>query len=245
MLSHEETLILIKKAQNGDENAKSILLQNNYPLIKSIIKRYLNKGVDYDDLYQLGCVGFLKAIKNFNIDFNVHFSTYVVPMVAGEVKRFLRDDGSIKVSRALKTLNYKINKFLSEYKSENNEPPTIEQIAKNFNVETSDVFLAMDSNKGLVSLDEKIDEDDDKSSCIKDEIPLENQREVIDYLTLKNALVELSLRDKKIIILRYFRNKTQSEVADLLNVSQVQVSRLENKIIEKIRKKFDIGTGTD
>lgn len=236
---------LIKKAQNGDENAKSILLQNNYPLIKSIIKRYLNKGVDYDDLYQLGCVGFLKAINNFNVDFNVHFSTYVVPMVAGEVKRFLRDDGSIKVSRALKTLNYKINRYLSEYKNENNEPPTIEQIAKNFNVETSDVFLAMDSNKGLVSLDEKIDEDDDKSSCIKDEIPFENQREIIDYLTLKNALVELSLRDKKIIILRYFRNKTQSEVAELLNVSQVQVSRLENKIIEKIRKKFDIGTGTD
>jgi RNA polymerase sporulation-specific sigma factor len=245
MLSHEETLDLIKKAQNGDENAKSILLQNNYPLIKSIIKRYLNKGVDYDDLYQLGCVGFLKAINNFNVDFNVHFSTYVVPMVAGEVKRFLRDDGSIKVSRALKTLNYKINRYLSEYKNENNEPPTIEQIAKNFNVETSDVFLAMDSNKGLVSLDEKIDEDDDKSSCIKDEIPFENQREIIDYLTLKNALVELSLRDKKIIILRYFRNKTQSEVAELLNVSQVQVSRLENKIIEKIRKKFDIGTGTD
>ena len=114
--TQEETIKLINEAQQGDNNAKEVLLKYNYPLIKSVIKRFLNKGVDYDDLYQLGCVGFLKAIKNFDASFNVKFSTYCVPMIMGEVKRFLRDDGIVKVSRSLKTLNVKLNKYIVEYK---------------------------------------------------------------------------------------------------------------------------------
>ncbi len=241
MLEHQETISLVKQAQQGSEEAKSKLLQHNYPLIKSVIKRFKGKGVEYDDLYQLGCVGFLKAIDNFNETFNVKFSTYVVPMVAGEVKRFLRDDGAIKVSRSLKTLNYQINKFIKEFKDKNNDKsPTVEEISKALNADGGDVILAMESCRALVSLNEKFDEDDERSGSILEKIECEeNCHELIDYISLKQALKELDKKEKKIIILRYFRNKTQSEIATELGVSQVQVSRMENKILEKIRKQID------
>ena len=241
MLEHEETLSLVKQAQQGSEEAKSLLLQHNYPLIKSVIKRFKDKGVEYDDLYQLGCVGFLKAIDNFNEEFNVKFSTYVVPMVAGEVKRYLRDDGSIKVSRSLKSLNYQINKLIKEHRNNNNDStPTVDEIAKILNVEAGDVVLAMESCRALVSLNEKFDEDDDRSCSILEKVECEdNCHELIDYISLKQALKLLDGKEKKIIILRYFRNKTQSEVASEIGVSQVQVSRMENKILEKMRKQID------
>ena len=241
LLEHEETLSLVKQAQQGSEEAKSLLLQHNYPLIKSVIKRFKDKGVEYDDLYQLGCVGFLKAIDNFNEEFNVKFSTYVVPMVAGEVKRYLRDDGSIKVSRSLKSLNYQINKLIKEHRNNNNDStPTVDEIAKILNVEAGDVVLAMESCRALVSLNEKFDEDDDRSCSILEKVECEdNCHELIDYISLKQALKLLDGKEKKIIILRYFRNKTQSEVASEIGVSQVQVSRMENKILEKMRKQID------
>lgn len=240
MLSQEETLILICDAQKGSEKAKTILLENNYPLIKSVIKRFVNKGVEYDDLYQLGCVGFLKAIKNFNIKFNVKFSTYCVPMVIGEIKRFMRDDGIIKVSRRLKFLNYNINKYVTEFKNENNgKSPTIEEIAKRFNCDLQDVVLAIESKRQMISLNENID--DDNNSCqIGDKVPSEESLyENVDFIMLKDALNSLNYRDKKLIILRYFRNKTQTEVAESLGVSQVQVSRLENKILENLRRQIE------
>ena len=241
MLEHDETLRLIKDAQNGSESAKSTLIEHNYPLVKSVIKRFINKGVEYEDLYQLGCVGFLKAIKNFDESFGVKFSTYCVPMVAGEVKRFMRDDGSVKVSRALKGLNYNINKLVNEYKNNNNGvSPTIEFIAKQLCVDMQEIVLAMESNKCLISLSEKIDDDENNSAFIIDKIEMQDKLyEDIDYIMLKQALSSLENREKKVVLLRYFRNKTQSEVASELGVSQVQISRLESKIIDKIRKKFN------
>ena len=163
MLSSEETLKLIEQAQNGDEKAKEKLINNNSPLIKSIIKFYKNKGIEYDDLYQLGCLGFVKAIINFKAEFNVKFSTYAVPMIAGEVKRFLRDDGSIKVSRALKSLYIQINRFINSYKAKNNNSPSIQEIAQNFNIEESEVMFAIDSSRALLSLDEPVEEGNNKS----------------------------------------------------------------------------------
>ena len=240
MLNQSETLYLIKQAQKGSESAKTILLENNYPLIKSIVKRFLGKGVEYDDLYQLGCVGFLKAINNFDEKFNVKFSTYCVPMVIGEIKRFMRDDGIVKVSRSLKTMNYKINKFVNNYKNENNgETPTIEMIAKTLNIDAQDVVLAIESGKQLISLNENID--DDNNTCqIADKIPCaESDYEQIDFIMLKSALKVLSQRDKQLIILRYFRNKTQSEVAQVLGVSQVQVSRIENRILSFLKSEIE------
>ena len=239
MLSQDKTLELVKLAQNGNLAAKSTLVEENAPLIKSVIKIYRNKGVEYDDLYQLGMLGFVKAINNFDQSFGVKFSTYAVPMIAGEVKRFMRDDGSIKVSRELKTLNLQINRSIEEYRNKNNDDPTIAQIAKNFDIDEQEVVFAMDSRKSLLSLDDKQDETNPHSRTIMESIEDVDQTEnMIDNLVLKDLISELSDRDKKLLALRYFQDKTQSEIADILNVSQVQVSRLENKIIDKLRSKF-------
>ncbi len=235
----EETLVLVQKAQQGDQDAKTKLIQTNSPLIKSIIKRFKDKGIEYDDLYQIGCIGFLKAINNFNSDFNVKFSTYCVPMVIGEIKRFMRDDGAIKVSRALKSLNLQINKYVNSYMGENQDKPTIEQIANHFNVDEQEIVLAMDSARMPVSLYSPIDDDSENLSII-DRVEGEvNEGEVmLDNLALKDVIKRLDERDRKIIMLRYYFDKTQSEIAKELNISQVQVSRLENKILENLKAKL-------
>ena len=240
MLDHNTTIELIKKAQAGDEQAKTILVEENSPLIKSIIKPYKFKGVEYEDLFQLGSLGFVKAILNFNPEFNTKFSTYAVPMIAGEVKRFLRDDGSIKVSRALKSLNIQINRYILEYKAKNNsESPSIEQIANHFNMDQQEIVFAMDSKRALLSLDEKQDESNPRSRSIMEAIEDPNSPDtMIDNIMLKEIISALPTRDKQIIALRYFEDRTQSEIAEKLGVSQVQVSRLECKILEKLKAKF-------
>lgn len=239
MLDNAEILLLVEKAQKGDQQAKTVLIEENSPLIKSIIKRFKDKGIEYDDLYQLGCMGFLKAIKNFNAKFGVKFSTYVVPMVIGEIKRFMRDDGAIKVSRALKTLNLQINKYIENYFGKNQRKPSLEEIAKHLQVDEQEVILAMDSAKVPLSLYSPLEEDDDSIS-IADKIEADEDinEKIVDNLTLKELIKGLDLRDKKIIMLRYYFDKTQSEIAKQLNISQVQVSRLENKILENFRTKL-------
>ena len=238
MLDNLQILNLVEKAQNGDQNAKEVLLKENAPLIKSLIKRFKDKGIEYEDLYQLGCMGFLKALNNFNINYNVKFSTYVVPMVIGEIKRFMRDDGAVKVSRVLKSLNLQINKFIDNYFSVNQKNPTIEEIAKNFNVEEQEVILAMDSARMPVSLYSPIDEGDE-SLLIMDRIEsFEEGNSMLDNLALKELLSKLDKREQKIIMLRFYYDKTQGEIAKQLKISQVQVSRLENKILENLRKKL-------
>lgn len=234
-----QTNELVLKAKNGDSDAINTLLNGNFPLIKSIVKTYLGKGIDYDDLYQIGCVGFLKAIKNFDPNFDVKFSTYAVPMISGEIKRFLRDDGSIKVSRSIKTLSIKIKAYLDKCKSQGEKTPTVDQIAKEFEANVEDVILALDSQQQIISLNSKVDEDDPNSQNVIDKLAVfDKSDEMIDKITLKNAIMSLSNKDRKIILLRYFRGKTQSEVATILDISQVQVSRMETKIIEELRKKL-------
>jgi RNA polymerase sporulation-specific sigma factor len=239
MLSTEETLALIRRAKEGEEEAKTSLIQNNSPLVKSVIKRFKNSRIDYDDLYQLGCVGFLKAINNFNEDYKVKFSTYAVPMIAGEVKRFLRDDGSIKVSRSTKTLAIKINRYIEQYQKEHYTKPSLKQIGEEFDLSESEVVFAMDSSSWLVSLDEKQDEDSASSRSVMESVEEDNKSEkLLDLLILKDLLKDLEPRDKHIIIMRYFRDKTQSEIAEELGVSQVQISRLECKILDKMKIAF-------
>ena len=240
MLEHEETLKLIKRAQSGEQEAKTILLEHNSPLIKSIIRRYRSSGIEYEDLYQLGCVGFLKAIKNFDDKFGVHFSTYAVPMIAGELKRFMRDDGYIKVSRAVKKRAMQIKKISDEYRQKNEETPTIEYLAEVMGLDTEDIVFALDSAKMPISLDAKCAGDSkDKGQLLIDKIiEVDKSDEMIDKFILKESIKSLSPREKQIIMLRYFRDKTQSEVAALLGISQVQVSRLEAKVIEKLAQKF-------
>ena len=240
MLDNTIILSLVERAQNGDQEAKTVLIEENSPLIKSIIKRFIDKGIEFDDLYQLGCMGFLKAIKNFKSEFGVKFSTYAVPMVIGEIKRFMRDDGSIKVSRALKSLNLQINKYIEGYIAENHKKPLIEELAKHFNVDEQDIVMAMDSSKMPISLYSPIEEDGD-ALTIMDKIESEENVDdkIIDNIALKDLIKKLDQRDKKIILLRFYFDKTQSEIAKQLNISQVQVSRLENKILENLKSKLN------
>jgi len=238
MLGQEETLDLIKKAQAGDESSKEILLTQNSPLIKSVIRWFRDKGIEYDDLYQLGCLGFLKAINNFDCSFNVKFSTYVVPMVVGEIKRFMRDDGAIKVSRAIKGLNLKINKFIDNFLAENGKKATVNDIAEHFHISEQDVVMAMDSAKMPVSLYTPFNDGDEEGLTIIDRFDGQENEDFVDKFALKDIISNLEERDKKIILMRYFYDKTQSEIAERLGVSQVQVSRLENKILENLRKKL-------
>lgn len=237
MLEQNEAFELIRKAQSGDENAKSVLVENNSPLIKSILRRYKNKGVEYDDLYQLGCIGLLKAIKNFSTEFGVKFSTYAVPMIMGEIKRYLRDDGYIKVSRTTKTLSCKIAYYIDSVKNSEGRSPSVDEIAEKFGIEPQEVVFTMDSSKMPVSIYDK--GDDEQGQAIFEKLTDGDQTDsTIEKMLIKESISKLDEREKKIVLLRYYKDKTQSEVAKVLNVSQVQVSRLETKIIEKLRESF-------
>ena len=237
MLEVEQTNCLIRKAKQGDASAKETLLVENGNLIKSIVRRYLGKGVEYDDLYQLASMGLLKAINGFDESFGVRFSTYAVPMIAGEIKRFMRDDGSIKVSRAIKSTAKQINCFIEEYTVVHGAPPTVKQIGEKFDMPESEVVFTMGSTHMPVSIYNQGEYKDEKTQELLDKLPVEDKQEdLIEILQLKTAIAGLSERDRKVIMLRYFRDMTQSEVANMLGVSQVQVSRIENRIMENFRK---------
>ena len=237
MIDAEKTKELILLSQSGDIEAKEILLKENIPLIKSIVKRYKGKNIEYDDLMQLGSLGLVKAINNFNPDFGVRLSTYAVPMITGEIKRFIRDDGAIKVSRALKTMSYKIGKFVEEYQQNNAKEPEISVIAKQFDIDEQEVVYILDSSKMPVSIYEKNDDDNGKS-LIDRLSDSTTEEDMLDKLTLKDCIQKLQKKEKLLIVLRYYKDKTQSEIAKILGVSQVQVSRLESKIIEKLKKQL-------
>jgi RNA polymerase sporulation-specific sigma factor len=239
MIDADQTNYYIRLAKQGDSFAKEKLLTENSNLIKSIVKRYLGKGVEYDDLYQLASMGLLKAINGFDESFNVRFSTYAVPMIAGEIKRFMRDDGSIKVSRALKSTAKAINNYIEEYTRSHGEQPEIENIAKKFNMPQSEVVFTMGSTHMPISIYTQSDYKDEKSQLLLDKISVDDKQEdIIDMLQLRTAISDLSDRDKKVIMLRYFRDMTQSEVACMMGVSQVQVSRIENRIMQTFRKQL-------
>lgn len=244
MLSKEQTFSYLQQAKNGEEKAKEVIITENTPLVKSIVKRYLGKGVEFEDLFQIGIVGLIKAMNNFDVNFNVQFSTYAVPMIAGEIKRFLRDDGSIKVSRSIKQQCALINKFIEKFQEENKKSPTIKEIAVQFNMEEQEVVFTLESNKKPVFLYKKL-EGGESNQMVLDKISDDDvMQKHLEKIEMQNALKQLSPRDKKIVLLRFFRDKTQSEVAKILGVSQVQVSRLENKIItflkDKMQEKNDL-----
>lgn len=239
MPNYERTLELIQQAKSGDQEALQTLTIENSPLIKSIIKRYIGKGIEYDDLFQLGSMGFIKAVKNFDTSFNVKFSTYVVPMIIGEIKRFMRDDGTIKVSRSIKSTNIQINRYVESFVKENGDKPTIEQIAKHFEIDAQEVVFIMDSARMPISLYTPFEDGENKSLLLIDRYVQDNSGdEMFEDIALKEALKNLEERDKMIILMRYYRDKTQSEIAKELKISQVQVSRLEMKILNKMREKL-------
>ena len=237
MLSHEETLALISAAQHGDNDAKETLVVENVPLIKSIVKRFQGR-LEYDDLMQLGSMGFLKAIQNFREEFGVRFSTYAVPLISGEIKRFLRDDGAVKVSRWAKTLAQKISAYVDDAQKLGNPEPTVDELAQEFSCERADIVFAIETSQYLLSLSDSLDED---GSPLEDRIAgTDSPDENLDVMMLKDSITSLPERERKIIMLRYFRDQTQSEVAGELGISQVQVSRLESKILQKLKTQIDV-----
>lgn len=240
MLTNDETFALLTQAKNGDDLAKEKLISFNSPLIKSIVKRYLNKGVEYDDLYQLGAMGFVKAINNYDPSFNVKFTTYAVPMIAGEIKRFLRDDGTIKVSRSIKHTAIQIKNFIAEYSEKYLKNPSLETISREFNLELNDVVLALEANSSPLSLNEKFNDSSDAITImdkLPDDFSLDNLN---NKLALRELIKTLSSREKQIIIMRYYLDKTQSEIAKELGVSQVQISRIENKVLCEMKDKLTV-----
>lgn len=238
MLSHEETMRLLSLAADGDDNATEKLIAENTPLLKSIVKRYMGKHIEYDDLFQIAGIGLLKAIKNFKQDFNVRFSTYAVPMILGEIKRQMRDDGYIKVSRSLKSLSSKITRYMDEVIKQGNDDPTVEQIARHFDISPSDVVFALDATRLPVSLYETTSDKDGKQTELVDRLPTDEDRKMVQSLILKDMLSRLSERERKIIIYRFFRDMTQGEIAEKMGVSQVQISRLETKILDKLKQMY-------
>jgi len=239
MLDEQSTIEYIRLAKAGDGQAKETLIEHNVSLVKCIVKRYLGKGVDYDDLFQIACMGFLKAIAGFDEKFGVKFSTYAVPMIAGEIKRFMRDDGSVKVSRSMKQTAKEINLFVEEYVLKNGRQPAIAEIAKKFGLEESETVFVMGSSKMPLSLYGGADFKDGKDRELIETLPAaDDQEEWLDKMLLRGAIEGLSERDRRIIVLRYFRDMTQSEVAERIGVSQVQVSRIENRIIKEFRAKL-------
>ena len=239
MLDDQSTIEYLRRAKAGDNAAKETLITHNVSLVKCIVKRYLGKGVDYDDLFQIACMGFLKAIAGFDEGFGVKFSTYAVPMIAGEIKRFMRDDGSVKVSRAMKQTAKEINLFIEDYVLKNARQPSVAEIAKQFGLDEAETVFVMGSSKMPLSLYGGGDFKDGKERELIETLPAkDNQDDWLDKMLLRGAIEGLSERDRKVIVLRYFRDMTHSEVAEKIGVSQVQVSRIENRIIKEFREKL-------
>ncbi len=240
LLSHEETMQLILKAQQGDKLAKERLVKHNIGLIKSVLRGFSNRGYDMDDLFQIGSIGLLKAIDKFDPSFDVKFSTYAVPMIAGEIKRFLRDDGIIKVSRSLKQTANKVKYAQEDLAKKLGREPTIQEIAEELNIDKEEIAMALESTYQPDYLYDVIHHDEGSPLHVIDKISLEDDDEdiIIDNILLKEMLSQLKERDRQVIILRYFKDKTQVEVAELLGISQVQVSCIEKRIIEDMKDKL-------
>lgn len=232
-LSTEEVRELIKRSQNGDDSARDEIVKKNTRLVWSVVQRFLNRGYEADDLFQIGCIGLIKSIDKFDLSYDVKFSTYAVPMIIGEIQRFIRDDGSIKVSRSLKELNNKIRRKMDELTKESGRTPSIMELSEVLDIPKEDIIMALEANQSPHSIYETVYENEGDPITLMDQIA-EKDSSWFDHLALKEAIRQLDSRERLIIYLRYFKDQTQSEVAKRLNISQVQVSRLEKSILEQI-----------
>ncbi|HCW53895.1 MAG TPA: RNA polymerase sporulation sigma factor SigF [Clostridium sp.] len=232
---------LLSLAKKGDNDAMNKLIEMNLPLVASISKKFLNRGYEYEDIFQIGSIGLVKAINNFDLNFNVKFSTYAVPMIIGEIKRFLRDDGMIKVSRNVKSLARKIHFYKEELTNKLKRPPTIEELAEYAEVEKEEIVFAMESSNTLQYLYDTIHQDDGAPVLLIDKLSEKSSEDtnLIEKIALKEALRSLDEKARQIIILRYFKDKTQVQVANMLGISQVQVSRIEKKVLRQMKKKLE------
>lgn len=239
-MAYENTIQDIIDAQNGNQETMSKLVEENNGLIWSIVKRFQGRGYELEDLYQIGSIGFIKSIKRFDVSFDVKLSTYAVPYILGEIKRFIRDDGSIKVTRSIKELAMKIKDVEAKHLREKGEEITILQIAKELNVSKEEVAIALDSLRPTVSIYEDSYSNDEGGISFLDTLStdVDEAEQLSNKLAIKQIIESLEEREKEIILLRYYKNKTQMEVAKILGISQVQVSRIEKKILNSMKVKL-------
>lgn len=234
----ETTTKLIDLAHQGDQEAREQLVLNNVGLVWSIVRRFSGRGYELEDLYQIGCIGLLKAIDKFNLEYDVKFSTYAVPMITGEIKRFLRDDGMIKVSRSLKELGVRVRNVREQMTWELGREPALEEIAGRVGASREEVAASLEAAAEIESLYKNINSGEDQNLRLLDKLPdeREDQEHLLNQMVLEQLIRQLEPRSREIIMRRYFENQTQSQVAADLNISQVQVSRLEKKILRQMRE---------
>jgi RNA polymerase sporulation-specific sigma factor len=238
-----DTLQLIRMAKSGDKSAQTILVENNIGLVWSIVRRFQNRGHETEDLFQIGSIGLIKAINKFDTSFDVKFSTYAVPMIIGEIKRFLRDDGIIKVSRSLKETSNKARITKEVMTRELGREPTIGEMAQRLDLSIEELVMAVEASYSPESLYNPVNDGDNSPLLLIDKLNdecNEDETDIIDKIALKQVLDTLKPREKQIIILRYFKEKTQVQIANMLGISQVQVSRIEKKILEDMRTRINI-----
>lgn len=236
VLKEDKKLELIKKAHNGDRNARDEMIQGNLKLVLSVIQRFSNRGEPLDDLFQVGCMGLIKAIDNFNTDLQVRFSTYAVPMIIGEVRRYLRDNNSVRVSRSLRDTAYKAIRAREKLSNELNREPRVEEIAKELDMNKEDVVIALEAIVEPVSLYEPVYNEGGDAIYVMDQIGDRNTPDSwMDEIMIKDSIKKLSQREKNILNLRFMLGKTQTEVAKEIGISQAQVSRLEKSALKRIK----------
>lgn len=234
-LKDEEVKDLIHRSQEGDQEARDMIAEKNMRLVWSIVQRFLSRGYEADDLFQIGCIGLLKSVDKFDLSYDVKFSTYAVPMIIGEIQRFIRDDGTVKVSRSLKETGNKIRRKKDELSKTLGRDPTVTEIAEALDLSTEDVVMAQEAARSPSSIHETVYENDGDPITLLDQMADDSHGKWFDKIALTEAVRHLDERERLIVYLRYYKDKTQSEVAERLEISQVQVSRLEKKILKQIK----------
>ncbi len=238
VLKNEEMMELLRRSKAGDKQAREKLIEGNLRLVLSVIQRFDRRGENVDDLFQVGCIGLIKAIDNFNVDLDVKFSTYGVPMIIGEIRRYLRDNSSMRVSRSMRDMAYHILQAKEKFLSEHQREPTVEEIAQLLDAKREDVVFALEAIADPVSLYEPVYSDSGDAVCVMDQVKDNKNTDErwLDHIALQDAVDKLPEREKRILALRFFQGKTQMEVSAEVGISQAQVSRLEKSALEQIRK---------
>ncbi len=238
-LNDKEMKELIRRSQEGDQTARDTIVEKNMRLVWSVVQRFLNRGYEPDDLFQIGSIGLLKSVDKFDLSYDVKFSTYAVPMIIGEIQRFIRDDGTVKVSRSLKELGNKVRKTRDELSKDLGRNPTVNEIATKLGISAEEVVMAQEAVRAPSSIHETVYENDGDPITLLDQISDQGDSKWFDQIALKEAIQTLNERERLIVYLRYYKDQTQSEVATRLGISQVQVSRLEKKILQDMKTQMD------
>ncbi|MGN0326290.1 MAG: SigB/SigF/SigG family RNA polymerase sigma factor [Lachnospiraceae bacterium] len=233
----ENVAVLIEQSQKGDREVRTHLIEQNLGLVRHIVKRYQGRGCDPEDLFQIGVIGLIKAVDHFDLDREVQFSTYAVPMIMGEIKRFFRDDGIVKVSRGIKENAYRIRQSMEQYASQYGRDASVQELQELTGLEREDIVLALEAGYEVESIYQAAYKNDDSEVLLIDKLPGEKDEHerLTNHIVLQELMERMEERDRQLINLRYFENKTQTEVAGMLGISQVQVSRQEKKILLRMR----------